>query len=131
MFRFPKVLASNVCSEIRFVIVFHIASGKLYCLKTLSVTEIIQRLGWLDCWVEWWMIHGWIDGWLNMEHWVEWYWHRESEVFCRKRTPVSLCPPQIPYELTGIESGPPWWEGLSADGRISRRCIIHRNRINK
>jgi hypothetical protein len=28
----------------------------------------------------------------------------------RKRAPVPLCPPQIPYDLTGCESGPPRWE---------------------
>jgi hypothetical protein len=83
MYRFPKVLGSNVCSEIRYEIYhgFLIASGKMCCLRTLSVTEIIQHLGWMDCWVDWWMIHGWIVGRLSMEHWVEWYWHRDIEVF--------------------------------------------------
>jgi hypothetical protein len=28
----------------------------------------------------------------------------------RKLAPVPLCPPQIPYELTGREPGPPRWE---------------------
>jgi hypothetical protein len=28
----------------------------------------------------------------------------------RKPTPVPLCPPQIPHDLTGCEPGPPRWE---------------------
>jgi hypothetical protein len=28
----------------------------------------------------------------------------------RKPAPVPLCPPQIPYDLTGRERGPPRWE---------------------
>jgi hypothetical protein len=30
----------------------------------------------------------------------------------RKPAPVPLCPPQIPYELTGREPGPPLWEAI-------------------
>jgi hypothetical protein len=29
----------------------------------------------------------------------------------RKRASVALCKPQIPYDLTGREPGPPRWEG--------------------
>jgi hypothetical protein len=28
----------------------------------------------------------------------------------RKPTPVPLCPPQIPHDVTGREPGPPRWE---------------------
>jgi hypothetical protein len=35
---------------------------------------------------------------------------RENRSSQRQPAPVSLCPPQIPHDLTWLEHGSPWWE---------------------
>jgi hypothetical protein len=41
---------------------------------------------------------------------VEWYWQAKTEGLGEKPVPVPLCPPQIPVDCPGSETGPPRWE---------------------
>jgi hypothetical protein len=47
---------------------------------------------------------------MRMQNLVEWWLAAETEVLGEKPAPVPLCPPEIPYDLTGRELGPPRWE---------------------
>jgi hypothetical protein len=84
-------------------ITFNVVLFFLVSLGGVRLTESTWYVG--HCWPivpapddQWWLWSSWWN-----EDW-------QGKPKYSERTPVPLCPPQIPHDLTGIEPWPPRWE---------------------